>query len=67
MACDERSELETLVMRLKQFELNGDVGRMVFLAVENAVDEKQCEDAARSSRRRTRAPHEADVRHDSAE
>lgn len=46
MAPDERRELELLINRLKQFELYGDVGRMVFLAVENAVDERQHDEAA---------------------
>jgi hypothetical protein len=56
MAPDERRELETLINRLKQFELYGDVGRMVFLAVENAVDEKELDDTAPAKPARQRAP-----------
>ena len=56
MAPDERLELETLINRLKQFELYGDVGRMVFLAVENAVDEKDQDDAAQAKPARQWAP-----------
>ena len=41
MGPEEQRELKTLLDRLERFELPGDVGRMVFLALENAVDERE--------------------------
>ena len=37
----EQRELKALLNRLQQFELRGDVGRMIFLALENATDERE--------------------------
>jgi len=39
-APDERQELRSLLGGLERFELPGDVGRMVYLALENAADER---------------------------
>lgn len=59
MASDERFELQVLVDRLDRSEVAGDVGRMVFLALENAIDERQLMAAAQQEsarRRQTRKP-----------
>ena len=37
----EQRELKALLDRLQQFELRGDVGRMIYLALENATDERE--------------------------
>jgi hypothetical protein len=57
VASDERSELQVLVDRLERSELAGDVGRMVYLALENATDERQLMAAAQlEAARRHRSP-----------
>jgi hypothetical protein len=57
VAPDERSELQRLADRLERSELAGDVGRMVFLALENATDERQQMAAAQlEAARRRQAP-----------
>jgi hypothetical protein len=38
---DEQRELRALLNRLEDFELPGDVGRMIYLAIENATDERE--------------------------
>jgi predicted protein tyrosine phosphatase len=54
---DERSELQVLVDRLERSEVAGDVGRMVFLALENATDERQLMAAAQlEAARRCQTP-----------
>jgi hypothetical protein len=40
MGPDERQELKALLDRVERSELHGDVGRMIFLALENAADER---------------------------
>lgn len=37
----EQRELKALLNRLQQFELRGDIGRMIYLALENATDERE--------------------------
>lgn len=57
MASDERFELQRLVDRLERAEVAGDVGRMVFLALENATDERELSAAAQlEAARRGRTP-----------
>lgn len=59
VASDERFELQMLMDRLDRAEVAGDVGRMVFLALENATDERQLTAAAQleaARRRRTLKP-----------
>jgi uncharacterized protein (UPF0335 family) len=46
MGPDERQELKALLDRVERSELHGDVGRMIFLALENAADERDHEAAA---------------------
>ena len=58
MEPDEQQKLKALQHGLDGFELQGDVGRMVFLALENASDERQPSTStqappARRRRRRT--------------
>lgn len=54
MTAEERQKLKDLQERLDRFELHGDVGRMVFLAVENAADERDPTAAARGQAARRR-------------
>lgn len=56
MTYDEQRELKALQQSLNRFELNGDVGRMVFHAVENAADERDPVTLAREQAVRQRQP-----------
>ena len=48
MRLDERRKLKALLDRLERAELPGDVGHMVYLALENATDEREQAAAARA-------------------
>jgi hypothetical protein len=48
----ERQSLRSLLEKLERFELPGDVGRMIYLALENAADER--EEAAKARVRTAR-------------
>lgn len=59
MTYDEQRELKALQQSLNRFELNGDVGRMVFHAVENAAEERDPVALAREQALRQRQPRTA--------